>query len=94
MDMLLVSAALSIPIALNVWATRLVLRDPLITKHQRQSQLTLIWLLPLVGALLVLAVHRKEENPSRTHRSEPDPGDDYALSGRSVKGVTQALDGD
>ena len=94
MDTILVLAALSIPISMNSWATRLVLTDALISRQQKRSQLLLIWLLPFVGALLVLAIHRKEEPASRKYVADKDPGDDFTFSGKSVKGVTEALDGD
>jgi hypothetical protein len=90
----MVIAALSIPLALNLWATRLVAADDLSSKPQRYSQLALVWLLPLLGAVVVLAVHRQAEQPSRKYRTRPDPGDDFTLSGRSVNATKEALDGD
>mgnify|MGYP003394166101 CR=1 FL=1 len=94
MDTLVVIVALSIPLVLSLWATRLVLADDLTTHWQRASQLALIWLLPVIGAIIVLAVHRRAEPASRKYRTEPDPGDDYALSGKSVRATTEVLDGD
>jgi hypothetical protein len=94
METLVLIVALSIPLALSLWATRLVLADDLATQWQRGSQLALIWLLPVLGAIIVLAVHRRVEPPSRKYRTPPDPGDDYAVSGKSVRATTEALDGD
>lgn len=94
MEALLVIAVLSLPVALNIWATRRILGADLDSKAQRRSQLALVWLLPLVGALLVLGVHRRNELPSRQYRRERDPGDDYAHSGRSVEKARDVLDGD
>jgi hypothetical protein len=94
METLVFIVALSIPLALSLWATRLVLADGLATQWQRGSQLALIWLLPVLGAIIVLAVHRRAEPPSRKYRTPPDPGDDYAVSGKSVRATTEVLDGD
>jgi hypothetical protein len=84
MNELLVLAALAIPLALNLWATRVVFRDTLNTQKQRRNQLLLVWLLPLVGAILVLGVHRSSEKPSRKYRESEAP----------VDGTTTALNSD
>jgi hypothetical protein len=94
LETLLVIAVLSIPLALNLWATRVVVVDDLSSRSQKHSQLVLVWLLPLLGAIVVLAVHRKAEPPSRKYRTHPDPGDDFTLSGKSVNATKEALDGD
>ena len=94
METLPVIAALSIPLALNLWATRLILADDLSSESQKYGQLALVWLLPLLGAVVVLAVHRKAEPPSRRYRTQPDPGDDFTMSGKSVNETKEALDGD
>ena len=94
METLPVIAALSIPLALNLWATRIILADDLSSESQKYGQLALVWLLPLLGAVVVLAVHRKAEPPSRRYRTQPDPGDDFTMSGKSVNETKEALDGD
>jgi hypothetical protein len=94
MERFLVLAALSVPLALNLWATRLVCADESLSKNQRRAQLVLVWVLPFVGAVLVLGVHRKDEPPSRKYRTESDPGDDYTLSGKFVQKTAEVLDGD
>ena len=73
----------------NGWATRLVLRDELISMRQRTVQVLLIWLIPVIGAILVFAVYRRPEPPSLKYRDAPDPGDDYAYSGRSARSSHQ-----
>lgn len=55
-----VPAALVTAIGLAVVATRRVWRDVSFTADQRRAQLWLIWLLPIVGAALVLAILRDE----------------------------------
>src|SRR5688572_692427 len=87
-------AAIAIPLWLNVKATRLVVRDVLSGRRQKVAQLLLVWLVPVVGAVVVLAVHRSPEPPSRQYREPVDPGDDFALSGRSVKKIREVLDAD
>jgi hypothetical protein len=94
MATLVLIVALAVPLALDVWATRLVLADDLSTRGQRAGQLALVWLLPLVGAVIVLGVHRRTEPPSRKYRAESDPGDDYSLSGKTAKAAIESLDGD
>jgi hypothetical protein len=94
MEALFAIAAISIPLVLNLWATRLVCTAESMSKGQRRAQLALIWLLPFVGAILTLGVHRKDEPPSRKYRTESDRGDDYTLSGRFVQKTSEVLDGD
>jgi hypothetical protein len=78
---------------LNVKATRLVLHDGLSNSKQKVAQVLFVWLLPLVGAAVVYGVHRRTEPPSRKYREAPEPGDDYAYSGKSLKNTKESLDG-
>jgi hypothetical protein len=94
MEIALVLATLAIPLWLNVKATRLLAGDALSTPGQKIAQLLLVWLVPLIGALVVLAVHRRQEPPSRQYQVQPDPGDDFAASGRAVKKLREAIDED
>jgi len=94
MEVALVLAVIAIPLWLNIRATRLVVRDALSERSQKVAQLLLVWLVPLVGAVVVLAVHRRAEPPSRQYREPVDPGDDFALSGRTIKNIREAVDGD
>jgi hypothetical protein len=94
MDTILTLAALVILLALNLWATRKVVSDEAITKQQRRAQLAIVWLLPLLGALVVFGIHRATELPSRKYRDAADPGDDYAISGKSVRATTDILHSD
>jgi hypothetical protein len=68
--------------ALNLWATAKVLRDRDASRGQRAAQAAVVWLLPVVGALLVIRLKGDDADPSR-HASpaNPDAGDDYGLSG-------------
>jgi hypothetical protein len=94
MEIAFVLLAVAVPLWLNVIATRAVLSDDLSERGQKFWQLLLVWLIPLIGSLIVLAVHRPEEAPARRYRDRPDPGDDSGMSGRSARGVSEAVDGD
>jgi len=54
----LILIILAVLVAFNVYASRLALRSPLNDRWQRRAQLLLIWLVPLVGSLLAVQVHR------------------------------------
>lgn len=94
MEIALVLAILAVLLWLNAKATRLVARDALSAPGQKIAQLLLVWLVPVIGALVVLAVHRRPEPPSRQYREQPDPGDDFGASGHAAKKLREAMDGD
>ncbi len=71
---------------MNFKATALVLRDGLCERSQRLFQLLLVWLLPVLGAILVFAVHRPAEKPSGTYREPPDLGEDLGFSHHGGRG--------
>ena len=82
-------------LALNAWVTWRVVRDGLSSSAQRLAQIALVWLLPMLGALLVLNLQRRNaEKGSGTYREIPDVGDDYAHSAKSFKKLEDAIDGD
>ena len=94
MEVALVTAVVLVPVGLNVWATWLVLRDDLSEGPRKIVQLVFVWLVPVLGAVVVLAVHRPAESASRKYRERPDPGEDFALSGRPAKAIREAIDAD
>jgi len=94
MDLFIVSMALAVPLALNVWATRLVVRDDLSERGQKVFQLLLVWLLPVIGAVIVLGVHRKHEKSPLGYREPPNPGEDIGSSSRGIGKMREVLDGD
>ncbi|WP_348944075.1 hypothetical protein ABHF33_11380 [Chitinibacter sp. FCG-7] len=94
MEIVLLLVVVTVPIWLNVKATLLVFRDAFSEKTQKITQLIFVWFLPLVGAIVVLAIHRQEEKSSGTYPSEKDPGEDFGLSGSSIKNITKIIDGD
>ena len=94
MELFLYVTILLVLVTLDLLATRAVLRDEFSEPRQKVLQLCIIWILPLFGALLVLAVHRQPEKPSGKYRESQDDGDDYGASGMHVRRITQVLDGD
>ena len=83
-----------LPVLLSAWATVKVAGDEFSERGQKWSQLALFWLLPMLGALLVLGVHRKTEQPSRIYRKDPDSGEDFTASGNGIRRTLDALDDD
>lgn len=65
-----IPAAFVTAIVLSVLATRRVRRDVSFTSEQRSMQLWLIWLVPILGAALVLSVLRDEPAPERDRSSQ------------------------
>ena len=94
MEVVLVLVVISIPLWLNVIATRAVVRDEGSERQQKIAQLLFVWLIPLIGAVITLAVHRPNEMPSRKYSEPLDAGDDFGFSGRGAKGLSRALDDD
>ena len=74
MEIGIASAVALIWIALNIAATRHVLRDDISERAQKAAQLAVVWLIPLIGAILVLAVHRSAEPPSRKYYEPANMG--------------------
>jgi hypothetical protein len=72
-------------------ATRAVLKDDFSERGQRIAQLLMVWLLPLLGALVALAVHRAPEKPSGQYRAESMDDGAYEASGRRP-GLSNAPD--
>jgi len=81
---------------LNIIATLAVRRDEYSEPLQKALQILLVWLVPILGALLVLAVHRKPEKASGRYRSGSDPvGDDFGTQRPGVvRSITDMLDDD
>jgi hypothetical protein len=86
MELALASLAIAVLVICNGLATRVVWRDRFAERHQRMFQLLAIWLAPVFGAILVFALHRKPEEPSRKYRENRDPldGIDDAGAARHV----------
>ncbi len=94
MDMAIAVLAIVFVLVLNGCASRAVWRDELSNRAQKSGQLVLVWLVPVAGAILVLGVLRRDEPASRKYRDPLDAGDDFAMSGRAVKRLSDAIDSD
>ncbi|MBK6631750.1 MAG: hypothetical protein IPG33_12440 [Betaproteobacteria bacterium] len=65
-------------LALNVYASRRSIRDELASPGQRIAQLCFVWLVPILGAIVTLAVLRNTPEPSNgTYRKEPEIREEY-----------------
>jgi hypothetical protein len=91
-EIMLFAVLITIVIGMNVKATFMVMRDTLSEPSQRLMQLGLVWLLPVLGAIIVFAVHRPTEKHPGRYREPPDPGDDFGFPRHS--GRRSGNDGD
>jgi hypothetical protein len=65
-------------VGLNIKATQFVRRDELLESGQRTAQMVLIWLVPVIGAIIVIAMHFLLSEPRRA-RKDVDLGDEGPL---------------
>lgn len=80
------SAAVLGLLALNAWATLLVLRDVLSSIAQRIAQLAIVWFFPVLGAVLTIVIKKQSVPRGRgRYREEPEPPDDFGYSGRGPR---------
>ncbi len=78
---------------LNGWVTRRALQDSLSSASQRIAQIALIWLVPAVGALIVLNLQRRNgENGPGRYREPPDLGDDLGHARHVGRSSSQSDD--
>jgi hypothetical protein len=88
MEIAIALSVLAVLILANGLATRAVLRDADTERHQKVFQLLAVWIVPVFGAILVFALHRKPEKPTGQYRESNDrPLDDFTTSryvGRSI----------
>lgn len=90
----LIGSLVVVLVLLNAWATRAVLQDQPSSLGQRTGQVALVWLVPVVGALLTLYLKRRDaEAPVGRYREEPDPGDDFAMSRQSYRNIEETIEG-
>ena len=82
----LVALMLAVIVVLNVGVTWRIFRDNWSSPSQRIAQAVIVWLLPFVGALVVLHLQRKQpERGSGQYPANPDAGDDFGVSTRSFR---------
>jgi hypothetical protein len=90
-DLLVIALMLGTILLLNLFATRAVLRDDLSERGQRIAQILMVWLFPLLGALLVLAVHRAPQKPSGQYRDRGSEDHAFDATGRRP-GLSDVID--
>ena len=66
---ILLLIALVVLLAANVWATFVALRSAAATPVQKALQSLLVWLVPLLGAVMVVVFHRLDR---RSQGPEPE----------------------
>jgi hypothetical protein len=78
--------------AVNLFVSLRVLQDDL-TPLQRAGQFAVVWLVPILGALLAFSLQQKSlpRGPGR-YPVEKDAGDDFGESGKSVNNFKNRLD--
>ena len=92
---ILLLVVLVVVLTLTAAATRAVMQDEYSEGRQKILQTAVVWLVPFLGALLVLGVHRKAEKPSGAYRRDDDGvGDDFGTHGRGIRALKDSLDDD
>jgi hypothetical protein len=76
---ILESIALGLAAVLSLVATKMLIHSDFESRFQKSAQMILIWVLPFVGAILVIAV-LSQSNSRLTHpRNSSDGGDTWML---------------
>ena len=89
----ILSLVLLLSALFSAWVTYRIVHDHLSTSGQRVAQTILVWLVPVLGAMIVL--HMQRQNPEVStgkYREPPDPGDDFGMSGRSVRNFKEVVE--
>ncbi len=88
------SAVLLLIAAANVLASILVARHALYSHSQKALQILLVWLVPVIGAIVVWQVLRAQKDQSRTSPPHANPysRDDTHASSLSVLGKSKRKD--
>lgn len=80
---------------MNIAATILAGKDEYSEPRQRVFQVIFVWVVPILGALLVLGIHRKAEKPSRAYRAADSGGESDLGSPQPLKrSIGDLFDGD
>lgn len=58
-------------VILSCLATIRIARDSILTKRQRFVQIVLVWVIPVLGPILVTAIHRSQKKHQLQKDSEP-----------------------
>ena len=89
MEIIIASLLGLVWLGLNVLATGKVVRDELSEQKQKIVQVALVWLIPFIGSMVVLAVHRPTEPPTRKYYEPADSGDDFGHAGHHQRSTAR-----
>ena len=84
MEAAIAIAVVAALIVANALATWIVVREPYSEPHQKLFQCVAVWLVPVLGAIFIFALHRKPEKASGRYRESPDPQWDNITSTKGV----------
>ena len=84
MEMVIGLSIVASLVAVNGFATRVVLRDADTERYQKVFQCAAVWLVPILGAIFVFALHRHPEKATGRYRESPDHQWDNVTSTREV----------
>ncbi|GAA5167611.1 hypothetical protein [Viridibacterium curvum] len=93
-ELLFVVVTLAALLWIAIKATLVVCRDPLIERPQRSAQLSLVWLLPLIGPLVVLAVQQPQKTRRRVSASGSSANEDKGNAADVFEALVEGLDKD
>ncbi len=86
---------LAITVVLNTWTTLRILRDDLAEPAQKWVYSLLVWFIPVLGALVVLHLQRRDNEPGSGQYSEaPNLGEDFGKSLAPKSRYGEVVDGD
>jgi hypothetical protein len=69
-------SAIFLVIALQLWVSIYVARSTLYERRQKQLQIALVWLLPVIGAVIVCSMMKAEGRPPyKPEKGYTEPGD-------------------
>ena len=79
-------------LALNIWATLVIVSDHMLSYKQRAVQIIFVWLLPLLGAILAIQIRaRPEKSTPNSNQIENEP-DDFGPLRRLEKSSGNSLE--
>jgi hypothetical protein len=71
MELLVLLLIAGATIAADVFATRVLMRDNLLSPSQRTAQLLMVWLVPIFGAAVVIGMHQALSTAPRAQSTFP-----------------------
>ena len=94
MEIALILPLLVITFWLNIKATLFVRNDTDSLSLQKIFQILIIWLVPIIGSVIVLAIHRPNEKYPGKYPEGREPPDDHISLKHVNRGAPESVDGD